>query len=431
MNKKRKIIIAVVCAMLLFIAGFFIVYKTVFDPYRGTNDVYTESLPLDTVLTKLQAEEDIEYVMKMMRSRHPAWLEEQNAKVEAVEAQYEIEIAGLSDSPTVLDVWLSVSRILNRLYDGHTAVFCRYPEDKYIDDFTQLREIGVPKMINGEPTEMVFERFLEIYQYETEEFAYAIFTASVLCNKEYLEWVGIDTSEGVIFGYETDGKTEEYPYSFVPIDEVKGYTGSDDDEWVFYEIDAPHDVGIFTLTTCVCDAQYKKTVKEFFEAVAQQNIDNIVIDLRWNGGGNSLVGDEFLRYIDVDGYDTWPSDVRFGNYLWKNPKSYQKNRRLNPQFGGNVYVLTNCRTYSAAMDFTMLVCDNQIGKVVGEASGNLPDSYGDCLYFVMPNSKLTFSVSYKRWYRVDEAKAGEPLMPDYPCDPEQALEKVYELLDVE
>ena len=104
-----------------------------------------------------------------------------------------------------------------------------------------------------------------------------------------------------------------------------------------------------------------------------------------------------------------------------------KNHRKKPSFEGNVYVLTNVGTFSAAKDFTMMISDNDLGKVIGEASGNLPDTYGDCLVFVTPNTKLSFNISYKRWYRIDRTKAGQRIMPDYPCDPADALDKLFEL----
>lgn len=71
---------------------------------------------------------------------------------------------------------------------------------------------------------------------------------------------------------------------------------------------------------------------------------------------------------------------------------------------------------------------NTKGVIVGEASGNLPDSYGDCLYFQLPNSKLAVSISYKKWYRIDQTKSGEPIVPDYETSSGEALDKVYELI---
>ncbi len=76
----------------------------------------------------------------------------------------------------------------------------------------------------------------------------------------------------------------------------------------------------------------------------------------------------------------------------------------------------------------MLISDNDLGTLVGSPSGNLPNGYGDSLFFQMPNSGLAFSVSFKSWQRVDTSKSGEPLMPDYVVPSEEALDKILELI---
>ena len=70
-----------------------------------------------------------------------------------------------------------------------------------------------------------------------------------------------------------------------------------------------------------------------------------------------------------------------------------------------------------------------IGKLVGEPSGNLPDSYGDCLDFCIPNSKLELLVSFKKWYRVDQNKSVGSLNPDYLCDENDAMDKAFEIIN--
>lgn len=76
----------------------------------------------------------------------------------------------------------------------------------------------------------------------------------------------------------------------------------------------------------------------------------------------------------------------------------------------------------------MLMKDNNVGELVGETPGNMPNSYGDILSFQLPNSKLHMYVSYKKWYRIDQTRADEALTPDYSVPQREALEKVYELI---
>ena len=132
----------------------------------------------------------------------------------------------------------------------------------------------------------------------------------------------------------------------------------------------------------------------------------------------------------MDEYQSWDSAVRFGWYLLKNEDISYQNQKKKQVFDGALYVLTDTWSYSAAMDFAMMVADNDLGTIVGKPSGNLPDSYGDSLLFQLPNSKLLMCVSYKKWYRIDQTKAGQPIMPDVEVSSDEALEKVYELIGV-
>ncbi len=434
-GKALKILIGIICGILGLAAILFGIYKLAIDPHRGVNSGSVETLSLDEMITADQAIEDIDYVMEMYRERHPAWLEDGNTRVADVERQYQEEVGNIRNSGiseiSVLEEWQMISRIMHCLYDGHSNVYSLNSNTKYLEDFSMLRTYGPPVMIDGRSYEDVLNDFCGVFQYETESYAQAVFDSNVICNEDYLRWTGVDTSDGVDMVFDTgDGVTESFHYDFVPLEDVAGREeGEDSDEkWVYYDIDEENGIGIFTLTSCRYDNEYKRTVRDFFEAVNESGIEHIIVDLRWNGGGSSLVGDEFIHYLDVDGYYSWPVHVRYGSFLYKWDKSYMKNNRKDPLYHGDLYVLTNQRTFSAAMDFAMDIMDNDLGIIVGEPSGNLPDSYGDILKFDTPNSHLNFSISYKRWFRIDETKSGQPLDPDYPCSSEEAMDRAYELI---
>ncbi len=432
MKKGIKAAIIAVCALLLAALAVFGIYKLRLDPYRGTSRGGEPTLELDSVLTSEQAREDVEYVMKMLRSRHPAWLEKNNARVAATEAQYLAEMEAINasgDSVSVLEEWRAVSRILHELGDGHTQVWADPKVSMYIDDFGQLRQYGPPVKINCEPTEDVFGRFCELYQYETEDYARAIFEANVLISKTYLTWIGVDTTDGVVFTYEAASGELDREHKLVTLKNVSGRAAAGSEEPWSYRIDADKGVGVFALRSCDYNSEYWAAVEAFFKQINAAGCDSVIVDLRGNGGGSSLCANEFIRYLDIDGYYGWPSHVRIGNMLIKNKKGFNHNKKLGAGFSGDLYVLTDTRTYSAAMDFAMLVEDNGLGTLIGEASGNLPDSYGDTLNFVAPNSGLRFSVSYKRWFRIDETKSGQPIEPDVPCQSAEAMNKAYELIE--
>ena len=76
------------------------------------------------------------------------------------------------------------------------------------------------------------------------------------------------------------------------------------------------------------------------------------------------------------------------------------------------------------MDFAMMIQDNGLGKIVGEPSGNLPASYGEVASFKLPESGLYMQLSSCKWHRVDETKEGLQIIPDIPCNPDDAIDVI-------
>ena len=406
------------------------IYQLLINPYRETTNEYVTTLPLETELTQKQILGDIDYVIGKLRERHPAWLEKENKRVDAVEAKYSDMRKMINDdeknSYTVLEEWQILSRIMNQLYDGHSRVDFFSDSEKYIDDFSQINEYGNPITINGEPTEKILESFLNLFQYERVEFAQAVF-GEYIKQELYLNWLGVDTSDGVTFKYVTDSGEKEYHYSFVPYENVAN-NDVEESEWVNYEIEEKDNLAIFTLKECDYNDLYVNTVNEFFDKVDSADIENVIVDLRGNGGGNSYVANEFLSHLNIDGYMGLSGDVRYGNFLIHNEPYYYTVEKKENAYDGKVFILTDVFTFSSAMDFAMFFKDNNLGIVVGEASGNMPEAYGDMLRFTVPNSKLEFSVSYKKWHRIDQSKCDEPIKPDYECKSQDALDYVKQLI---
>jgi hypothetical protein len=399
-------------------------------PRRGIVKIFDASLPLDHALTQREALRDLNYFLNHLETRHPAWLDGSTGLVEAVEAQYQAEVDQLGEQVTVLELWQAASRIAAQLGDGHTWVNWKNPKTAlYIDNFKQLDDYGLPLNIDGVPTQELLDTYLSITSYELPFYAEARFLNSVIVAEPMLTFCGVDTADGVDMTFSTDEGEQTFHYVFVPLERVVQYGSSTEDEkWVDYAIDLENDLGIFTLRSCTYNEEYQTTLAAFFAEVFKYGLSNIVVDLRGNGGGNSTVANEFLRYIDVDQYKSWDGAVRFGWYLHQNNDVVVDNRKQPKTFDGDLYVLTDIFTYSAAMDFAMLIGDNDLGMLVGEPSGNLPDSYGDILVFQMPNSDLVVRISHKKWYRIDEEKAQEALMPDVIVPAEDALDKALEMI---
>ena len=263
-----------------------------------------------------------------------------------------------------------------------------------------------------------------------EEFAYNQFRSDVIF-LEKLNKLGLKEEE-ITYTFELNKKLTDYTYhkeDFVTQEEYNTYNNIEPQpttSFVTYEIDNENNIAILYLDECNNTKEYKNVLNEMFNEIKQNNIENIAVDLRNNGGGDSSVATEFLKYINIDKYQDWKSEIRRGIFNIKTKKHTIKNKKKDNAFNGNVYVLTSIDTFSSAMDFAMLIKDNNIGTIIGEASSNNPNSYGMITRFVLPNSKLYAQISTKKWYRINETTEEKFIEPDIKCESEQAILKLYD-----
>lgn len=206
---------------------------------------------------------------------------------------------------------------------------------------------------------------------------------------------------------------------------------------------------------------YSKFLKKMFKEMKDNNVEKIIVDLRYNGGGNSALGNLFMYYCDI------PKNIR-GNlvsriklsvllknanesefnsfkqdYLERNSdqdfelpillekkrnkfnedysifkniengNSYWKIKPVEEKFSGKIILLIGSETFSSASDFAAVLGDNELATLIGEPIGQKPTSFGDKLNFYLPETKTRVSVSFKYFQRPDPLKDNEPtLYPD-------------------
>jgi hypothetical protein len=124
--------------------------------------------------------------------------------------------------------------------------------------------------------------------------------------------------------------------------------------------------------------------KELFEAAAANRVDRIVVDLRLNQGGSSAVFEPFLAGL----------------------KS-----RPALRIHGHLFALIGRATFSSGL-LAAIALKNDLGAVlIGEPTGEKPNSYGEVLQFTLPHSQLSVQYTTK-FFRL--ARGGDPdaLFPD-------------------
>ncbi len=392
--------------------------------------------------TKQQVIEDIDYILDVISRYHVSAV---NGIPEEVRTQKEIEINNLTENVSIVEEWRIISGIISKFHDAHTTIqvpplYKRIPFDISVENGKFICKTGDFEgydviAINDNLIPDIYGEFKKHFPHEIDEWVYEHFFERY--TKFIPEWTlalaGIDTSKPVKVTFKKDKDVKSLEVSLSEIEVVHPAQPP----YVSYEIDEKNKVGIFTLNCCEFDDFYMKTVDKFFEDVATKDVKNIIIDLRKNGGGTSQVTEYFAGYIkNIPTYKTCRCDIRHENtlehvkstiYTEKDIQKFKANKNL---FDGKIFIATSHRTFSSALLFAEEFSDNNLATIIGDVPGTSPVHYGHKVgqTFELPNSKLHFWTTFKRWYRVDESKNPERLIPDVEVPAKDAINKIYKIL---
>lgn len=431
--------------IVLAILSLFVIVVSVLGNYCNPywNSIYLKgnvswySQPADTVLTLEEAKEDLEYAMYYLGKLHPAFYESVPLEVQE---RYDMVLAKMNemDSISVCELCRNIEYIFSVLRDGHSYVKLNVEEPHYMKDIYHFTEKNcILAAINGIELKDLLRQTQDAYSYEVESWQLRGLKND-LSTLEGLQYIGFSADEGIVYTYESeDGEREDHTYyaeDFLLYDEYVEYNRieeaqGDDTPFVYYEIDEDKGVAILTLNSCEYNDEYRACVKEMFTEVKEKQICNVAVDLRANGGGDSRVADEFIRYLDVDTWNEGEYEWRFGWFKIPFENNIVENDRYNDlTFEGEVYILTSTNSFSSAMLFPQYVKDNHMGTLIGEAPGNTPNGYGDVAAFKLPNSQLFMQLSTKEFFRVDRNNPSNLVEPDIPCESDDAVNVLYETI---
>jgi C-terminal processing protease CtpA/Prc len=389
------------------------------------------------ILTLEMMRADLDYTVKILGNVHPATYHGfSDAQQKAIDEAYH----RIEKPMSAKAFFFIVNSVICSLQDGHTRL-------RPIEN-SQNRRIDVPTIwlhaghyvqagrdpfqpgdritaIAGQSIDRVFQKLRAIIPAENEHYRQWCM-ADMIQREEFLDYLGVVDQDAVKLTIDRAGKDLSFVAPLKPAAECWRQAGGR--PWVDYKIDAGLSLGIFTLDECNINDQYLKTLRAFFAAVKSNHIQNIAVDVRRNGGGNSQVVNEFFKYLNIDKYQTFSIDVRYSKELaaiagytkttgYLAGKPFQQSNRTVPDpdliFKGKLFVLTSPMTFSSGNWFAVMVKDNGLGTVLGEPTGNAPSSYGDVPNFQMPNTGFWFSVSHKKFVRPNPGNdPADALYPD-------------------
>lgn len=431
--KIIQVVVSLIFLLLLTYGAFCFPYMNTIS--RRKVDITAKSQ--DTILTKKEAIEDLEYMINAIKRKHPAAYHGLPDKVEKRYNEVKNEINS-RENITVAELNALLESILSSLKDGHTYIAAQIADKKYLKYIDSInREKMELVKVNDIDIDSLLEKYADYYSFEAKSWEKKQLTNS-LCTLDGLNYLGINIDDGIKYTFANEDKIKEIVCTnedFLGVEAYKKYNGITDEnesseienQFVSYTIDENNDVAILTLKSCDYNDEYINTLKEMFQQVKLKGINNVAVDLRDNGGGSSMVANEFIKYLDTDSFGGGSLKWRHGFIVLNVKPQDINNKKYNDlTFDGNVYILTNANSFSSSMLFAQYIKDNNLGKIVGEAPGNDPNGYGEIASLLLPNSKLYMSVSTKRFYRVNQDTDEFLVEPDINCKGYMAVERMLE-----
>ena len=141
----------------------------------------------------------------------------------------------------------------------------------------------------------------------------------------------------------------------------------------------------------------QEETKHLWEFIAQHPVKRLIIDMRWNGGGNFVHGRQYLV-----------SKITFMPLL---------NRP------GRLFVITGRRTFSAGMTNVTDFRRETEAIIVGEPTGARPNGYQENHWFRLPLSKIQVSCATLK-YRFQPYNDSSAVFPDHQADPDWSLFRI-------
>lgn len=327
--------------------------------------------------------------------------------------------ASLSDK-TDLEITLDLMRLTRKIGDGHTAIsvrnlgFHRYPfevrnfdgdwrvvkVDREHSNLLGLKLVG----IENKGIHSVEKKLADVVQFVENEQSLIVRTGENLTSGEVLYALKISeekTKASFAFSDDSGKKTsveltaltqqeyyEETAFSELSagIPQIAKPKETELDDFWYAPILGTKGLYIH-FETYPAFEEMMKIGEEMVAYILENNIRQLVIDLRNNGGGDLYTGLVLAYALNLADQVDWKSGV---------------------------YVLADKVTFSAATSNTALFRELLNAKIVGEPTGSNPTGYQDMDTFELPNSKLVVCYS-KRFFRIQEIPT-EGVQPDVPLN---------------
>lgn len=204
------------------------------------------------------------------------------------------------------------------------------------------------------------------------------------------------------------------------------------------------DIAMLRIKSFSGSAEQKEFYDRCFKEISNhKNIKTLFIDLRNNRGGRTRNFEALLSYLSADTI-IQANEVLFkvnteallaarkmkeqgDNSLYEKIKDHKPGELMSLfddkdliiindtntyRFEGEIYVLIDAGTFSAAVGFATIVRNNKLGYIVGTPTGGMTNAFGDPIKLKLKGTKLSLMVPTKHILQ-DDISIRSPLIPDF------------------
>jgi hypothetical protein len=363
------------------------------------------------------------------------------------------EIAILPEKITELDFYKICARLTSHFRSGHTRVredllFAKFIlgrafpfETKIIDDklfiinnlslFSSIPVGSEIIEINNKSLKQIISEWSKLVSYENIAYRNYLITKPInigIWNDfKRFRIKFIDFNSGKIKEKVVNGGVASNIYQFLKSKFHRPQKS-------FYKELAP-EIGYIGFFSCTDLKDYIQFYQSTFTKIRDDGIKHLIIDIRDNGGGYSIIADELMQYIINQPFNTTDSAIlkvsneliatgKVKNKLWDRKdvepgKTYTRipeliQLRENPlRFKGNTYLLTNNGTFSAAVGFASAFRCYGHGTIIGEETGGVTVNFGDVHIFKLPNTGLKIMTSWEQAFSSCGIDNQRGVLPDF------------------
>lgn len=332
------------------------------------------------------------------------------------------EIKSELDKLTDFEIYIKIRELLSLIHDGYTFAsldvkldyipinVTKFNDGYYITsvlekykEFLGYRLIG----INGVSIDEIIERLGKIVSYDN--MVSQEYQARLLLNySDYLKYaIGSDINESFDFVF-YNGKTKEAKKVEIKPIKAKDLNNISKNDFVdifsinnnkkpvylkklnknyWFMFDKYNRILYFQYNSCREDQNYplREFFNKMFEVIDKEDVKNILIDLRFNGGGNSSLINPFISTL-------------------KNNKKF-----INGTL--NIFIAIGDKTFSSAIINSVDLRNDLYGYLIGTPSGGSPNHYGELKSFTLNETGIKIFYPTK-YFEMIEGYEGDSLWPD-------------------